>query len=329
MDSKYTQLVEFLETQMRMSHVYQPVMMIELLRSNGRASVTQIAKALLGYDVSQIEYYENVTKNMVGKVLTKSRELTEKSGQAYELKGFASLTDEQVDDLVARCLSKIDGFISKRGDAAWSHRRKSSGYISGTIRYEILKRAKFRCELCGIGADKKALEVDHILPRVKGGTDDEVNLQCLCYSCNAMKRDRDDEDLRGMADAYAVRKSGCAFCEIPAERVISQNELAYAIRDGYPVTDLHTLIIPKRHVIDFFDLYQPERNAIQQLLEQERHKILELDASVQGFNIGNNAGVTAGQTVLHCHTHLIPRRVGDVDDPKGGIRGVIPGKQKY
>ena len=115
MNNKYAQLVEFLDNQMRMSHVYQPVMMIELLRSNGRASVTQIAKALLGYDVSQIEYYENVTKNMVGKVLTRSRGLTEKSGQTYELKDFGSLTDEQVNDLVARCLSKIDSFISKKG----------------------------------------------------------------------------------------------------------------------------------------------------------------------------------------------------------------------
>ena len=144
-----------------------------------------------------------------------------------------------------------------------------------------------------------------------------------------MKRDTDDTDFRMISESYEKRVEGCIFCEMPKEKVIAENELAYAIVDTFPVTKHHTLIIPKRHTSDFFSLYQPERNAIQSLLEQIRGDILEIDPSVSGFNVGNNIGETAGQTVMHCHTHLIPRRDGDTSNPRGGVRGVIPDKQNY
>ena len=314
---------------MRMSHVYQPIMLIEILKNNGSASTNEVAKALLSYDISQVEYYEHITKNMVGKVLTKSRGVTSKDKNQYHLNEFENLDEEEIKKLIIYCEEKIENFIGKRGDKVWEHRKKSSGYISGTQRYEILKRAKFRCELCGISAEQKALEVDHIIPRNSGGTDDESNLQSLCYSCNAMKRDRDDTDFRGISSSYKDRESGCLFCEIPEERIIAENELAYAIYDAYPVTKLHTLIIPKRHVSDFFSLYQPEKNAMSNLLDLQRQSILNSDPEVTGFNVGNNVGEDAGQTIMHCHTHLIPRRHSDVAEPRGGVRGVIPDKQKY
>tara|TARA_B100001939_G_C16407582_1_gene390914 strand:+ start:78 stop:512 length:435 start_codon:yes stop_codon:yes gene_type:complete len=144
-----------------------------------------------------------------------------------------------------------------------------------------------------------------------------------------MKRDRDDTDFRNVKDSYASRQDGCIFCELSEDRILEENELAIAIRDAFPVTALHTLVIPKRHVADYFELYQPERNAMQQLLESQRFKLLEEDQSITGFNVGNNVGESAGQTVMHCHTHLIPRRAGDVESPAGGIRGVIADKQRY
>lgn len=329
MTEQFKKLSNFIRNEMRMMHVYQPVMLIELLNRDGKASVTEIARALLGYDTSQVEYYEHITKNMVGRVLTVSRGITTKEKSNYTLNGFSHLTDEERQKLIEACKEKLYEFIDSRGDRAWLHRKKSSGYVSGTLRYEILKRAKFRCELCGISAEHKALEVDHILPRNHGGSDDLSNLQALCYSCNAMKRDRDDEDFRGIADEYTKRERGCVFCEISRERIVGENELAFAIRDAFPVTELHTLVIPKRHVSDLFDLYQPERNAIQQLLNEQRSEILKTDPTVKGFNVGNNVGSAAGQTVFHCHTHLIPRRADDVENPRGGIRGVIPSKQSY
>jgi len=89
------------------------------------------------------------------------------------------------------------------------------------------------------------------------------------------------------------------------------------------------LAIPRRHVADYFDVRQPERNAIQRLLEEERARLHERDPAIAGFNVGINAGEAAGQTVFHCHVHLIPRRVGDVENPRGGVRGVVPGKQDF
>ena len=329
MTKRFEDLSDFVRNQMRMSHIYQPAMLVELLQNGGQASVNEISKALLSRDVSQIEYYEQITKNMVGGVLTKNRGITDKDGNTYSIKGFEDLGSEEVEILINLCIGKIDECVGDRGDRIWSHRKKSSGYISGTLRYEILKRAKFRCELCGISAEDKALEVDHIVPRNSGGTDDLSNLQALCYSCNAMKRDRDDTDFRQVAESYGDREEGCLFCEVSKQRIISENELCYVVRDFYPVTKDHSLVIPKRHVSDFFDLYQPERNAVHSLLDQQKILIQETDETVTAFNVGINAGKDAGQSIFNCHYHLIPRRKGDTENPRGGVRGVIPGKQFY
>ena len=119
-------------------------------------------------------------------------------------------------------IAKDPAALVKRGNQIWSHRQKASGYISGTVQYEVLKRAKYRCELCGISAELKALDVDHILPRKHGGTDDSSNLQALCYTCNRSKRDRDDTDFRGIADSYKERiRSGISAEE--AEPIIESH----------------------------------------------------------------------------------------------------------
>ncbi len=324
----YKQLHDFIKTRMRMSHIYQPVMLKRLLEAGGISHQTDIARAILQYDQSQLEYYIKITNNMVGRVL-RNRGIVEKDGKRYTLAGFDELTKSQVSELIALCDQRIGEYIGQRGDQIWAHRNHAEGYISGTIRYEVLKRAKYRCELCGISAHIKALEVDHIIPRNNGGSDDISNLQALCYSCNAMKRDRDDTDFRGLKDSYEHREDGCLFCEINKKRIVAENELSYAIRDGFPVADLHTLIIPKRHVIDYFGLAQPEVNATNSLIAGIKSELEEKDKLISGFNIGMNSGQSAGQTIFHCHIHLIPRRGGDVENPRGGVRHVIPGKGFY
>ena len=128
---------------------------------------------------------------------------------------------------------------------------------------------------------------------------------------------------------YGNREPGCVFCEVDASDILEQNELAFARLDGFPVTKGHTLIITRRHVPDFFSLTPPEMNAVRQLLALRRAAILKADPRVTGFNVGVNAGEAAGQTVMHCHVHLIPRRTGDVDAPRGGVRHTIPGKGYY
>jgi diadenosine tetraphosphate (Ap4A) HIT family hydrolase len=127
----------------------------------------------------------------------------------------------------------------------------------------------------------------------------------------------------------ATKECGCLFCEMPAQRVIMENTHAYAIRDGFPVTEGHSLVIPKRHVADYFGLTPEELLACDELLRSLRGTILWEDPAVAGFNIGANAGAVAGQTIFHCHIHLIPRREGDVANPRGGVRHTIPGKGHY
>ena len=121
----------------------------------------------------------------------------------------------------------------------------------------------------------------------------------------------------------------CLFCNIKESGLAKENNLAYASYDSYPVSEGHCLIIPKRHVKDYFDLSNEELIACDQLVKIVKDEIISKDHSVRGFNLGTNIGKASGQSIFHCHFHLIPRRDGDVENPQGGVRSVIPGKQHY
>ena len=121
----------------------------------------------------------------------------------------------------------------------------------------------------------------------------------------------------------------CIFCNIKEDEIIFSNELAISSFDSYPVSKHHVLIFPKRHVKDYFELNNDEILACNKLVKLLKDFILKKDITVKGFNIGTNAGKVAGQTIMHCHIHLIPRRQGDVETPQGAVRGVIPSKQHY
>jgi ATP adenylyltransferase len=121
----------------------------------------------------------------------------------------------------------------------------------------------------------------------------------------------------------------CLFCNPPPDHIIARNSHALLCIDQYPVTVGHSLVIPARHVADYFDLTSEEREAIESLLHQRRTQLLAEDATIDGFNVGVNCGKAAGQSVFHVHVHLIPRRFGDHHNPKGGVRQVIPDKAGY
>ena len=121
----------------------------------------------------------------------------------------------------------------------------------------------------------------------------------------------------------------CLFCNSKESRIAHQNELAYASYDSYPVSDLHCLIIPKRHIKDYFELNNEELVACNELIKIVKDEIYAKDKSVKAFNIGSNIGKISGQSIMHCHIHLIPRREGDVENPQGGVRSVIPKNQHY
>ena len=121
----------------------------------------------------------------------------------------------------------------------------------------------------------------------------------------------------------------CLFCNVPSSEYVFENNLAFSTFDSYPVSKYHSLIIPKRHVENYFDMSEEEVVSCNKLIKKMKNKIQKLDPTVEGFNIGTNSGKIAGQSIMHCHIHLIPRRKNDVDNPQGGDRGVIPSKQHY
>jgi len=121
----------------------------------------------------------------------------------------------------------------------------------------------------------------------------------------------------------------CLFCNVTDSGFSHENDLAYVSYDSYPVAEHHCLVIPKRHIKDYFDLTNEELVACNDLIKIIKDEIINKDKSVCGFNVGTNIGKVAGQSILHCHFHLIPRRVGDVENPQGGVRSVIPDKQHY
>jgi len=120
----------------------------------------------------------------------------------------------------------------------------------------------------------------------------------------------------------------CVFCHLPPERIGHETALSRVVRDAFPVSPGHTLIVPRRHVASFFETTDDERTDLMNLLLRVRES-LDREFNPAGYNIGINDGTAAGQTVLHLHVHLIPRYPGDRDDPRGGIRWVLPDKAAY
>lgn len=123
-------------------------------------------------------------------------------------------------------------------------------------------------------------------------------------------------------------KPQCPFCHLEQSRISIENEFAVAFADSFPVAEGHTLVVPKRHVSSLFDLPEVEQAAVWKLVAKVRGT-LTTDLKPDGFNVGVNDGPAAGQTVMHAHVHVIPRRKGDVAEPRGGVRWVLPGKARY
>lgn len=125
-----------------------------------------------------------------------------------------------------------------------------------------------------------------------------------------------------------MESNQCPFCNLAADRILLQSSTAIALHDAFPVAEGHTLVVPRRHVASIYDLPEPEQTQLWQLVAEVRTSLIEQLAPA-GFNIGINDGQAAGQTVSHAHVHVIPRYEGDVSDPRGGIRWIIPEKAVY
>ena len=329
--SIYEKLKSFIEQDMSMQHIYQPIMLIELLKGEGSASEEDIAKIFLDRDPTQIKYYVNKVRVMVGKVLANNG-ITRREKKVHLLNNYSELSKDEINALIELLEGKLFAYEDKHGERIWSHRSTDREAVSGSIRYQVILRAGRRCESCGESIEKKPIDVDHIIPRSLGGKNDISNYQALCWECNTNKGNRDKTNFKELEKQYQHREKNCLFCNIQTietNRIVEENTLAYAVLDAFAVTEHHSLIIPKRHVKDYFELTQAEINAVNQLIQSQKLKIDKKDKSVSGYNIGINCGEVAGQTIFHCHIHLIPRRKGDVKESRGGVRNIIPGKGNY
>ncbi len=322
----YADLAEFLEKKMSMSHIYQPLLVKSLVDSGGTATLRQLAQHFLSEDESQLLYYVRRIKEMPLKVLLRHGVVT-RSGDLVSL-SVGHLDLQQRAHIKMLCEERLRGFVQKRGLGTWDYRLLDVDPVPDSLRYRVLKEAGGRCALCGVTSRERPIDVDHIIPRNRGGKTEQSNLQALCSKCNRSKRDQDDTDFRKLPEI--LPDASCPFCDKRVVRAAeAENGSVVAIRDKFPVTPGHLLILPRRHVPDWFSMTSVERGDTEELLRVLQQRILQADKRVKGFNIGMNCGADAGQTVPHAHTHLIPRRAGDVDNPTGGVRGVIPEKRIY
>lgn len=322
----FPELVNFIENKMSMSHIYQPLLIKTLIDAGGSATIRQLAQSFLNNDESQLLYYEKRIKEMPVKVLSRHGVVV-KEGDLVSL-SIVTLSYQQKAHIRMLCDNRLQQFVQKRGLGLWDYRFLDSEPVPDSLRYIVLKNSGGRCALCGATKNERPLDVDHIKPRSRGGKTALDNLQVLCSKCNRSKRDQDATDFR--ESIRSAHEPSCLFCSTEIRpRIIEENGTVFAILDHFPVTESHSLIIPVRHTPDWFSMTSLERSHAEELLRILKSRIAEKDPSVTGFNIGMNCGRSAGQTILHAHIHLIPRRDGDSKNPRGGVRGVIPERMSY
>lgn len=250
-------LKAFIETGMAMSHVYQPVMIRTMLEGGGAATRRQIAAAFLGADLSQLEYYENVVSRYPGPVLRRHGIVEFERGVYRLARDLRRMDEWQRASLVALCDAKVADFVSHRQAAVWAHRSANADPLPGTLRWQVITRAMGRCEACGVSALIRALEVDHIVPRARGGSNDIENLQALCSTCNVQKLDRDATDFHAAHADVTHRRAGCGICDAAGP---DGQDLAIVVKlpSGLAVA-------PRRHGAGWLELWQPEVNALRRV----------------------------------------------------------------
>jgi len=187
-------LIDFILKKMSMSHVYQPILIKALVQSGGKATIRQLAQTLLLEDESQLLFYEKRLKEMPLKVLKKHGVLSVE-GDLVSLSA-QNLSLEQRAKIRGACEDRLMGFVSKRGLTTWDYRMMEDDPVPESVRYRLLKKADGRCSLCGATKKETVLHIDHIVPRSRGGLNDESNLQVLCLKCNLGKSNKDATDFR-------------------------------------------------------------------------------------------------------------------------------------
>ena len=188
----FDEIIDFLENRMRMSHIYQPLLIKSLVEAGGSATIRQIAHAFLSQDESQLIYYEKRIKEMPLRVL-RNHGIVSNDGELVLL-NTKKLTFQQKAKIKMICDQKLQEFLVKKGLGAWDYRLLETDPVSDVLRYRVLMESGGRCALCGATKNERPLDVDHILPRSKGGKNVYENLQVLCSKCNRSKGNKDETD---------------------------------------------------------------------------------------------------------------------------------------
>jgi ATP adenylyltransferase len=256
--SSALRLKQFLETKMTMSHIYQPVMIRTILAGGGAATNRQIAAAIAAADLSQIEYCEHIISKYPGPVLRRHGVVEHENGIYRFAPDFRPSSEWERAELSAVCDLRVADFVARRQERLWS-RRSNHDPLPGSVRWQVLSRALGRCEACGVSSAKRALEVDHIVPRIRGGTNDIWNLQALCSQCNGEKQHGDAIDFHAAHEAVKVRHEGCRLCKETAYKEY-ENDLAIVLS-----LPSGLVVAPRRHGVAYVDLWQTEVNALRQL----------------------------------------------------------------
>ncbi len=299
---------DFIARRMKMTHIYQPLMIKTLLESNNEATAEDVARGFLNEDKAQLEYYTLIAKRWPSITLRRHNVVSynREAGKGVFRLLLDGATRAQKARLVELCEARINEYVDRTLRLPWYNRRGSREHIPGKLRYDVLAKSGGICVACGASARQRALEVDHIVPVNRGGTSDISNLQALCYRCNAQKKDRDKTDFIMVLNRLKYRNPKCSMC-MSVGHVID-NHMAFAVRDDKPVTDLHSLVLPRRHVGNFFDLIPAEKTLCLDLVDSVKTQIQESDGTVTGFNVKFDAGRTAGPMTEHCQIHVIPQR---------------------
>ena len=276
------ELVDFIEKKMRMSHIYQPLLIQSLVESGGQATLRELAVKFLSEEEAEIQEMMKTIKKMPVHVLSaknKSRKkpiVEEKDGVVRLLAKPADLKERA--EILGACAQRLHDYVAKRGEGIWDHKWLDSP-TGGSMRFKVLEAGGRRCALCGITSKDRALDVDHIVPHSKGGPSTFENLQILCSKCNRAKGNRSQTDFRA-AEPNAPGYADCKLCKLPPLADFpSENDLARAVWATTEGTKaIH--ILPKRHVTRYLDLTSHEVLAMHDLLRIALPSISKYEKSV-------------------------------------------------
>lgn len=277
----FEELEHFIKHKMRMSHIYQPLLIRKLLEQDNVATTEEIARGFLNNDMSELNYYKRVAKRYPRGIL-KTHGVISYEKDTFTLLLDGNITSEKRKRLIELCDWKFSEFVRKD---PWIRklRELDAKSISSSIRYDILAKAKGRCAACGIESFRTKFHIDHIIPRSLGGKTEPDNLQALCSQCNLGKRNRDDTDFIRWKKRMQFRRKDCLLCD--PKRQIMSNTLACAVHDTYKDA-MSSLIMPKRHVGKFYEMIPSERNLCFDLVHRVQGMIKNMDRSITGFHTG-------------------------------------------